>query len=127
MKFEVPISCRISSQRKCTDHSRIRRARSYGLLDSIFKHQDKIRHIQPRIEQSGGFIADVYFRLTGQPLAVYASTGPGPMNMMIATANAFYDNSAFFLITGQVPTTQVNSGALQDDYRFNGDLSLIHI
>ena len=96
-----------------------------GLLDSIFKHQDKIRHIQPRIEQSGGFIADVYFRLTGQPLAVYASTGPGPMNMMIATANAFYDNSAFFLITGQVPTTQVNSGALQDDYRFNGDMSSI--
>ena len=49
-----------------------------GLLDGIYKHTDKIRHISPRIEQGAGFMADVYFRLTGQPLAVYASTGPGP-------------------------------------------------
>jgi hypothetical protein len=81
-----------------------------GLLDGIFKHTDRIRHIQPRIEQSAGFMADVYYRLTGEPLAIYASTGPGPMNMMIAVANAYYDGSAFFLITGQVPTTQFNSG-----------------
>ena len=49
-----------------------------GLLDGIYKQTDRIRHISPRIEQSAGFMADVYFRLTGQPLAVYASTGPGP-------------------------------------------------
>ena len=94
-----------------------------GLLDGIHKQTDRIRHISPRIEQAGGFMADVYYRLTGQPLAVYASTGPGPMNMMIAVANAYYDNSAFFLITGQVPTNQFGSGALQDDYRYNGDMS----
>jgi acetolactate synthase I/II/III large subunit len=94
-----------------------------GLLDGIHKHTDRIRHIQPRIEQAAGFMADVYYRLTGDPLAVYASTGPGPMNMMIAVANAFYDGSAFFLITGNVPTTQFDSGALQDDYRYHGDMS----
>ncbi|NNE23687.1 MAG: thiamine pyrophosphate-binding protein [Rhizobiales bacterium] len=96
-----------------------------GLLDGIYKQTDKIRHISPRVEQGAGFMADVYYRLTGNPLAVYASTGPGPMNLMISVANAFYDNSAFFVITGQVPTTQVNSGALQDDYRYNGDMSSI--
>ena len=96
-----------------------------GLLDGIHKHQDKIRHIAPRIEGGAGFMADVYFRLTGEPLAVYASTGPGPMNLMISVANAFYDNSAFFVITGNVPTTQTNSGALQDDYRYRGDMSSI--
>lgn len=96
-----------------------------GLLDGVHKHTDKIRHISPRIEQGAGFMADAYFRLTGKPLAVYASTGPGPMNLMISVANAFYDNSAFLIITGQVPTTQVNSGALQDDYRYNGDMSAI--
>ncbi len=68
-------------------------------------------------------MADVYYRLTGQPLAVYASTGPGPMNLMISVANAFYDGSAFFVITGQVPTNQVDTGALQDDYRYHGDMS----
>ena len=94
-----------------------------GLLDGIYKQTDRIRHISPRIEQAAGFMADVYFRLTGQPLAVYASTGPGPMNLMISVANAFYDCSAFFVITGQVPTTQFGTGALQDDYRYHGDVS----
>ena len=96
-----------------------------GLLDGIIKVKDRIRHISPRVEQAAGFMADVYYRLTGEPLAVYASTGPGPMNLMIATANAYYDNSAFFIITGNVPTTQLNSGALQDDYRYNGSMSSI--
>ena len=94
-----------------------------GLLDGIYKVTDRIKHISPRIEQTAGFMADVYYRLTGQPLAVYASTGPGPMNLMITVANAYYDNSAFFVITGNVPTNQLDSGALQDDYRYHGDMS----
>jgi acetolactate synthase I/II/III large subunit len=94
-----------------------------GLLDGLYKQTDRIRHISPRIEQSAGFMADVYYRLTGQPLAVYASTGPGPMNLMISVANAFYDCSAFFVITGNVPTNQTDTGALQDDYRYHGDMS----
>ncbi len=96
-----------------------------GLLDGLYKQTDRIRHISPRIEQSAGFMADVYYRLTGQPLAVYASTGPGPMNLMISVANAYYDQSAFFVITGNVPTNQFDTGALQDDYRYNGDMSSI--
>ena len=94
-----------------------------GLLDAIHDRTDRIRHISPRVEQAAGFMADVYYRLTHQPLAIYASTGPGPMNMMIAVANAFYDCSAFMLITGNVPTTQLSTGALQDDYRYQGTMS----
>jgi len=94
-----------------------------GLLDGIIRHTDRIRHISPRIEQAAGFMADVYYRLTRQPLVVYASTGPGPMNLMISVTNAFYDHSAFLVITGQVPTTQFGTGALQDDYRYRGDMS----
>ena len=100
---------------RCSGHGAI------GLLDGLYKQTDRIRHISPRIEQGAGFMADVYYRLTSQPLAVYASTGPGPMNLMISVTNAFYDASAFFVITGQVPTNQFNTGALQDDYRYHGD------
>lgn len=96
-----------------------------GLLDAVYDRTDRIRHISPRVEQAAGFMADVYYRLTRRPLACYASTGPGPMNMMIALANAYYDGSAFMLITGNVPTTQGASGALQDDYRYHGDMSSI--
>lgn len=94
-----------------------------GLLDAIYDRTDKIRHISPRVEQGAGFMADAYYRLTHQPLAIYASTGPGPMNMMISVANAYYDCSAFMLITGNVPTTQLATGALQDDYRYHGTMS----
>ncbi len=93
-----------------------------GLLDGIYDRTDKIQVIWPRIEQAAGFMADVYFRLTGIPLLVYASTGPGPMNLTIAIANAFYDSSAFLAITGQVTTDQFDTGALQEEYRyFSGD------
>jgi acetolactate synthase I/II/III large subunit len=94
-----------------------------GLLDGLYKQTDRIRHISPRIEQAAGFMADVYYRLTGQPLAVYASTGPGPMNLLISVTNAYDDASVFFVITGQVPTNQFGTGALQDDYRYHGDMS----
>jgi acetolactate synthase I/II/III large subunit len=93
-----------------------------GLLDGIYDRTDKIKVIWPRVEQAAGFMADVYFRLTGIPIPVYTSTGPGPMNLTIALANAFYDSSAFLAITGQVTTDQFDTGALQEEYRyFPGD------
>ncbi len=93
-----------------------------GMLDGIYDHTDKIKVIFPRIEQAAGFMADCYFRLTGVPLPAYCSTGPGPMNFTIATANAFYDSSAFLAITGQVTSNQFDTGALQEEYRyFAGD------
>ena len=93
-----------------------------GLLDGIYDRTNKIKVIWPRIETAAGFMADAYFRLTGVPLPVYTSTGPGPMNLTIALANAFYDSSAFLAITGQVTTDQFDTGALQEEYRyFSGD------
>src|SRR5208337_3521903 len=92
------------------------------MLDGIYDHTDKIKVIFPRIEQAAGFMADCYFRLTGVPLPAYCSTGPGPMNITIALANAFYDSSAFLAITAQVTTNQFDRGALQEEYRyFPGD------
>ena len=41
-----------------------------GLLDAIYDRTDKIKHISPRIEQCAGFMADVYYRLKREPLAV---------------------------------------------------------
>ena len=71
----------------------------------------------PRIESAAGYMADAYFRLTGIPIPVYTSTGPGPMLLTVAMGNAFYDSSSFVAITGQVATTQFDSGALQEEYR----------
>ncbi len=93
-----------------------------GFLDGVYDRTDKIKIIWPRVEQAAGFMADAYYRVTGDPIPVYVSTGPGPMNLTIALANAFYDSSAFLAITGQVTTNQFDTGALQEEYRyFPGD------
>ena len=49
-----------------------------GLLDGVYNHQDEIKIIFPRIESAAGYMADAYFRASGQVIPVYTSTGPGP-------------------------------------------------
>src|SRR5581483_10084894 len=88
-----------------------------GLLDGVYNHQDEIKIIFPWIECAAGYMADAYFRASGQVIPVYTSTGPGPMLLTVAMGNAFYDSSAFVAITGQVATNQYDSGALQEEYR----------
>ena len=89
-----------------------------GLLDGVYNHQDDIKIIFPRIESAAGYMADAYFRASGDIIPVYTSTGPGPMLLTVAMGNAFYDSSAFIAITGQVATNQYDSGALQEEYRY---------
>ena len=71
-------------------------------------------------------MADAYYRVSHEVIPVYTSTGPGPMLLTAAVANAFYDSSALIAITGQVATTQNDSGALQEEYRhFQSDFPSI--
>jgi acetolactate synthase-1/2/3 large subunit len=62
-------------------------------------------------------MADVYYRVTGQPTATFTSCGPGSANMPICLGNAFLDSVPFFAITGNVPTSQFGRGAFQELYR----------
>ena len=83
-----------------------------GLLDGVFDRQDEIKVVFPRIETGAAYMADAYYRVSHEVIPVYTSTGPGPMLLTAAVANAFYDSSALIAITGQVATTQYDSGAL---------------
>jgi acetolactate synthase-1/2/3 large subunit len=89
-----------------------------GLLDSVYDRQSELKVIFPRIETGAGYMADAYYRVSHELIPVYTSTGPGPMLLTAAIANAFYDSSAMIAITGQVATTQNDSGALQEEYRY---------
>src|SRR3990170_7864616 len=88
-----------------------------GLLDGVYDRQNELKVIFPRIETGAGYMADAYYRVSHELIPVYTSTGPGPMLLTAAIANAFYDSSAMIAITGQVATTQNDSGALQEEYR----------
>ena len=49
-----------------------------GLLDGVHDRQDEIKVVFPRIETGAGYMADAYYRASGQVIPVYTSTGPGP-------------------------------------------------
>ena len=62
-------------------------------------------------------MADVYYRVSGQPTATFTSCGPGSANLPISLGNAFLDSVPFLAVTGNVPTSQFNRGAFQELYR----------
>jgi acetolactate synthase-1/2/3 large subunit len=93
-----------------------------GFLDAAFKAQNRIRTISTHHEQSAGHMADAYFKIRHEPVATFTSCGPGSANLVVALAAAMMDSSAFFAITGNVPTSQFNRMPFQETGRyFQGD------
>lgn len=88
-----------------------------GFIDALYERMDDIETISVRHESCAGFMADVYYRITGQPTATFTSCGPGSANMPICLGNAYLDSVPFFAVTGNVPTSQFNRGAFQELYR----------
>jgi acetolactate synthase I/II/III large subunit len=88
-----------------------------GLLDALYERKDKIKLISPRHEQTAGHMADAYFRIAHKPVATLTSCGPGSCNIVMATACAAADSSAFYAITANVPTSQFNRGPFQESHR----------
>src|ERR1700742_2060783 len=88
-----------------------------GLLDALYERSADIKTISVHHETVSGFMADVYYRVAGKPVAAFTSCGPGSANLPIALANAFLDSVPFLAITGNVPTSQFNRGAFQEMYR----------
>src|SRR5208283_1723668 len=69
----------------------------------------KIRHILSRHEQGAAHAAEGYARASGRVGVCIATSGPGATNLVTGIANAYLDSSPLIAITGQVPSTGVNS------------------
>jgi acetolactate synthase-1/2/3 large subunit len=70
---------------------------------------EKIRHILARHEQGAAHAAEGYARASGRVGVCMATSGPGATNLVTGIANAYMDSSPMIAITGQVPSTNVNS------------------
>src|SRR5499427_2335968 len=86
-------------------------------IDALYERREDIKTISVHHESVAGFMADVYYRVSGQPIATFTSCGPGSANLPISLANAFLDSVPFMAVTGNVPTSQFNRGAFQETYR----------
>ena len=78
------------------------------VYDALCNHP-KIRHILARHEQGAAHAADGYARASGRPGVCFATSGPGATNLVTGIANAYMDSSPVIAITGQVPSSSVNS------------------
>jgi acetolactate synthase-1/2/3 large subunit len=83
-----------------------------GLVDAFLRHEIPV--IQVRHEQSAAHLADGYFRVTGKPLVVFTSIGPGGCNTVIGVATSFVDSTAMIIVTGSVHVRWYGHGVLQE-------------
>lgn len=59
----------------------------------------KIRHISPRHEQGGGFMADGYARVSGKPGVCFVITGAGVTNITTPMGEAYSDSIPMLIIS----------------------------
>ena len=91
-----------------------------GLFDAIRKEDraGKIKYIQVKHEQAAAAIADGYFRVKGEPLAIFASIGPGTLNTSIGLGTAYVDSTAFLTLCGDTHVHMRGTGVLQEIERY---------
>ncbi len=87
---------------------------SLGFTDALYRRRNQIQVIQPKQEQAGVHMAVGYYRVTGQPLAVFTSIGPGALNTCIGMADAFVDSMPVLLLTGDTHVHMRGVGVLQE-------------
>ena len=74
----------------------------------------KLKHILVRHEQGAAHMADGYARAGGKPGVVFATSGPGALNLVTGLCTAYMDSVPMVAITGQVVSTQVGRDAFQE-------------
>ena len=84
------------------------------LVDAFFRDKDKLQLIQPKQEMAGVHLAVGYYRITGRPLVVFTSIGPGAINTAIGMADAYVDSMPVLVITGDTHVHMRGKGVLQE-------------
>jgi acetolactate synthase-1/2/3 large subunit len=83
----------------------------------IYQHlheHPRLKHILVRHEQGAAHMADGYARACGKPGVVFATSGPGALNLVTGLCTAYMDSVPMIAITGQVNSTQVGRDAFQE-------------
>lgn len=91
-----------------------------GFFDALRQSQEagKVQYIQVKHEQAAVHMADGYFRMSGRPLAVFTSIGPGALNTAIGLGTAYVDSTAVLQLSGDVHVHMKGTGVLQEIERY---------
>ncbi|GAC1344119.1 MAG: biosynthetic-type acetolactate synthase large subunit [Candidatus Dormibacteria bacterium] len=96
---------------------------------SLYRYLPKyprLKHVLVRHEQGGAHAADGYARSRrGSVGVVWATSGPGALNLVTGLATAYADSVPVVAITGQVPTTAMGTDAFQESDVMGTTMSVV--
>lgn len=84
------------------------------IYDALYQYSDKVNHYLAAHEQGASHAADGYFRATGKPGVVIATSGPGATNLVTGIATAMLDSVPMVAITGNVPCSLIGKDSFQE-------------
>ncbi len=79
-------------------------------VDALRQRSEDVRLFVPRHEQSTTYMADGYYRASGQVGTAMVVPGPGALNAGAGLATAYACNSKVLFITGQIHSTGIGRG-----------------
>src|SRR5712671_3160328 len=85
-----------------------------GIMESLRTHQDQIRFIQVRHEESAALMACGYAKFTGRLGVCLATSGPGGIHLLNGLYDAKLDGQPVLAITGMAFHDLVNTHTQQD-------------
>lgn len=83
-------------------------------VTEAMRHQDAIRFIGVRHEETGALAASVQAKLTGKLAACMGTSGPGAIHLLNGLYDARMDHAPVIAITGQVATGFIGTEAHQE-------------
>jgi acetolactate synthase-1/2/3 large subunit len=83
---------------------------TYPFFDALQQASSRIRLINPRHEQTCGYMAYGYARSTGKEGVFSVVPGPGVLNAGAALVTAYGASSPVLCVTGEVPSTFIGRG-----------------
>lgn len=84
------------------------------VYDSLYKYQDKIKHILTSHEQGASHAADGYARASGKVGVCMATSGPGATNLVTGIATAYMDSIPLVAITANVAVPLLGKDSFQE-------------
>ncbi len=85
-----------------------------GLMEALRTHQDEIRFVQVRHEESAAFAATAYAKFTGRLGVCLATSGPGGLHLLNGLYDAKLDGAPVLAITGHHFSDLIDTHAQQD-------------
>ncbi len=92
-----------------------------GVMESLRTHEDQIRFVHVRHEETAALAACAYGKFTGRPAACLSTAAPGAVHLMNGLYDARIDQSPVVAITGMTYHDVIGTHYLQD---INHDFAL---